>query len=216
MCIRDRCWMLFGWLEGNRLGLCLLVRLSDNRTVLQVSDRDFEVQAREMSAAGLLEAMCLPRGYLSCVFRTEHGDIRLVNAHMNVGVVNAARIHQAREIVAQSRAWGQCTMLFVDSNSDARQPEMRYFSQEGWEDCWEGGLDTEGWTWSCKNPLTIHGLLQEPDQRCDFVMKIDAPTHNGLEGPRLVRQHAEIVLHQPPHTSDHFGVLATFALGSRN
>jgi hypothetical protein len=159
---------------------------------------------------------------------------------MNCGVVNLPRIAQSQELTKLGTAAGLPTLLFMDSNSDAAQPEMRFLSTHGWEDAWG---QAGGETWSRANPLTVTGHLAEPDQRVDYVWSRSAPGAQAGRGDVLVLavlwadvsvvgcpmcapcqrqpspsgmrqvvcQESRVVLDSPPFTSDHFGVSACFS-----
>jgi len=206
------CSLIQGWLQGNRLGLCLLVRHRRENDVYAQEEIVFSRQARQWTLAGLLEFLLLTRGFLCCVYQTEAGPVLLMNGHMNVGVVNLSRIHQAVEITHRASASQLPVLLCMDSNSDAEQPEMQWMCGEGgWQDAWRtanpAGPSLDGATWSSRNPLTVNGLLTEPDQRCDFVMAL-----GGAGKLRLLQ--ADLALNSAPFTSDHFAVLARYELKS--
>jgi endonuclease/exonuclease/phosphatase family metal-dependent hydrolase len=180
--------LVLAWLEGDSLGLCFLLRCTvsnvlHDRTIDwsitfdTVAGAGFARQAHQRSAAGALEWLAMERGLLGCTLRTAFGPLRLLNAHMNCGVVNAGRIHQAREVHARARGSDTPTILCMDANSDGKQPEMRWLRENGWEDAWlskeppavRSRSACPGATWAYRNPLTRCGHLVEPDQRCDFA-----------------------------------------------
>lgn len=194
---------------GDQMGLTTLV--PREMEVASVTRGAFKSQSRELSVAGLWEWGHGPRGFLEIKGTLWGKQLHIINAHLNLGVVNSGRMKQTKELIALCENDHDDTLVVIagDFNADAAQPEMRLFgssrfcdvisshyhcpqcsgSAGGCAQCFHGGC-----TWHTANPLT-RGCLREPNQRMDHILARGAQV-----------QAAELALHDPP-CSDHFAVL---------
>eukprot|EP00937_MAST-01D_sp_MAST-1D-sp2_P000690 g690.t1 len=180
----------------------------------------------------LFEGSFLRRGMLAVDCTVKGHAVRVLNAHLALGVRNAERLHQVAELYEFALAGDNAdrtrpVFVLCDSNSDAAQPDMAWLRRAGFVDsfleCWGAGGrgkgagaevalrgDTPhgGWTWDNANALT-KGNLIEPDQRLDYVYVLPAQPGGGGSAARVVE--ARIVGDAPP-VSDHYPVVATVEL----
>ena len=141
-------------------------------------------------------------------------------------------VRELRDALLKIAAADAChaVVLAFDANADGEQPEMRWLrsADGGFTDAFlrtaavrkaqgiTGGVRHSGTTWDAShNPLT-NGNLKEPDQRIDFCLflnRIDGRASTGRTSLRVSASSCDVVLHEAPCDSDHYGVLTSLAIG---
>ena len=165
--------------------------------------------------------------------------VAIVNLHLNhAGCDRTYRMQQLAQVVAfaegpevRAAARGLPISVIVcgDTNAVEHEPSMRKmiapadFGGHGYSDAFLCAGSGERNTWQARNPLT-HGYLVDPDGRLDYIFFKGPLTPSSAPGavasgvsekgsvPTVRPRACRLQFASAPFISDHFGVLASFAV----
>lgn len=136
---------------------------------------------------------------------TGASDYQRVLERHESGTAQRVRLKEARGTaawIASRLTSGQPAVLLGDLNCTPDSPELALLESSGWVDA-----GCEGFTWDerrNRNLLDYYPGEPRTASRIDYVL-VNQPLATAVE-------QVKVVLDQPPHPSDHFGVLCDLVL----